>query len=542
MGENEQIETTTIINTTESFRSIGDAESAMTGDDAAWIITNAFIIFTMQTGFGLLESACVSRKNEANIMIKNVVDIVFGGLTYWMFGYGLSFGDGPLTTPFCGVGDFLLDTNDLDKIGTIFTTFIFQLSFATTATTIVSGAMAERCNFGAYCIFSFLNTVVYCVPAGWLWGKHGFLFNMGVVDIAGSGGVHLVGGISALISAAMLGPRNHRYENGTDSLPMGCPTNAVLGLFVLWWGWLSFNCGSTFGVTNHRWKYAARAAASTITASFGGGIVGMFWSYFTKNRKWDVGTLINSILSALVAVTAGCSLYHPWEGIVVGFISAILTCLFTPLLDHLHIDDPVGAVAVHAVGGAWGLLSCGIFPDSDQVLNINSGGAGLFKGGGWYMLGVQALACVCLSTWSAITTFVLLFSINFIIPIRMSLEDEILGSDFVEHGIPLEYPDGHYQSFKTLINGKLPMQSVTSLKSPTNYQQPQKTTLVSSSLRKMSKYINRKYKISVDNQTKTNKNAQRKSISSIAPKENDGAYIRYAWDSTMFASDEIHES
>lgn len=167
-------------------------------------------------------------------MVKNVVDIVFGGLTYWMFGYGLSFGTGPGTTPFCGIGSFFLDTTNQEDVGTIFVTFIFQLSFATTATTIVSGAMAERCNFNAYCIFSFLNTVVYCVPAGWLWGKHGFLNSLGVIDIAGSGGVHLVGGISALVSAAMLGPRHGRYDHGTEAIPMGSPTNAVLGLFVLW--------------------------------------------------------------------------------------------------------------------------------------------------------------------------------------------------------------------------------------------------------------------------------------------------------------------
>lgn len=166
-------------------------------------------------------------------MVKNLVDIALGGLTYWMFGYGLSFGTGPGTNLFCGVGSFFLDSYD-NEMGTVFTTFVFQLSFATTATTIVSGAMAERCNFTAYCIFSFLNTIVYCIPAGWIWAKRGFLRHMGVIDVAGSCGVHLVGGISALVSAAMLGPRHGRYDNGSNPKPLGSPTNALLGLFVLW--------------------------------------------------------------------------------------------------------------------------------------------------------------------------------------------------------------------------------------------------------------------------------------------------------------------
>lgn len=204
-------------------------------EDATWVLTSSFIIFTMQTGFGLLESGCVSVKNTVNIMMKNIIDIVLGGFTYWIFGYGLQMGRGPLTNPFIAIGDFFIDPDDDHFLmGQIYTSFLFQLSFSTTATTIVSGAMAERCNFKAYCIFSFVNTIVYCVPAGWIWGEHGFLKKLGVVDIAGSGPVHLVGGASAFASAVMLGPRLGRYQNGTDPLPLGNPVNACMGLFVLW--------------------------------------------------------------------------------------------------------------------------------------------------------------------------------------------------------------------------------------------------------------------------------------------------------------------
>ncbi len=246
-------------------------------DDALWMVTCSCIIFNMQTGFGMLESGCVSLKNEVNIMMKNMVDVVLGGMTYWAFGYGMSYGESSMTNWFMGFGDWFVDDEGV-RIGPTFTGFIFQMSFATTATTIVSGAIAERFDFNAYCIFSLVNTIVYCVPAGWLWAPRGFLYQLGCVDIAGSGGVHLVGngnlkialvletsfcvnqfiktlfcvivrtlgGASALVSAWLVGPRLGRWEL-TEAPPMGSPTNALIGLYMLWWGWLAFNAGSTFG-------------------------------------------------------------------------------------------------------------------------------------------------------------------------------------------------------------------------------------------------------------------------------------------------------
>ncbi|CAH0556608.1 unnamed protein product [Brassicogethes aeneus] len=280
-------------------------------DDANWIITSSFMIFTMQTGFGMLESGCVSLKNEVNIMMKNVVDIVLGGLTYWMFGFGMSFGRSKGTTGFMGIGDYFVDPSlDEPSKGAVYAAFIFQLSFATTATTIVSGAMAERCNFKAYCLFSFLNTAIYCIPAGWIWGDHGFLKNLGAVDIAGSGAVHLIGGSAAFSSALMLGPRLGRYDNGIASLPLGNPVNAVMGLFVLWWGWLSFNSGSTYGLNGEKWHYAARAAVMTMLSTFGGGTVSIIFTIIKLNGKIDPIDIINGILGSLVAVTAGCFLYE----------------------------------------------------------------------------------------------------------------------------------------------------------------------------------------------------------------------------------------
>ncbi|XP_025829067.1 putative ammonium transporter 3 [Agrilus planipennis] len=405
-------------------------------EDVSWIITSSFMIFTMQTGFGMLESGCVSTKNEVNIMMKNVVDIVLGGFTYWVFGYAFSFGRSDYNTPFMAFGDFFIDPLITDPLkGSIYTAFLFQMSFATTATTIVSGAMAERCNFKAYCLYSFLNTIVYCIPAGWVWGDHGFLKRMGAVDIAGSGPVHLVGGFSAYASALMLGPRTNRYTSGNSPLPMGTPVNAVLGLFVLWWGWLAFNSGSTYGFTGEKYSYAARAAVMTIMASFGGGCTSLIYSIIRLKGNTDPLDVINGILGSLVSITAGCFLYQAWEALCIGAIGSLLVCFSMPLFDKFGVDDPVGASSVHGVGGMWGVIAVGIFADNPYPLTTTNGRSGLLKSGSWHLLGVQCLSVLCLSLWAFTTSVFLLWFINLMIKIRMDKDEELIGADLTEHGI-----------------------------------------------------------------------------------------------------------
>nr|XP_037279711.1 LOW QUALITY PROTEIN: putative ammonium transporter 3 [Rhipicephalus microplus] len=444
-------------NVTNDDGYVGHSYQDISWDDATWIMTSSFIIFTMQSGFGLLESGCVTRKNEVNIMVKNAVDVVFGGLGYWMFGYGFSFGQDRGTNQFIAFGKFFLDSDE-KEMGVVFATYIFQLSFATTATTIVSGAMAERCNFVAYCIFSFLNTVVFCLPAGWVWGQHGFLNKLRVVDIAGCAPVHLVGGASSLVAAVMLKPRHGRYDHGIEPPPMGSPTNALVGMFMLWWGWLGFNCGSTFGVSGHKWKYAARSAIVTINSSVGGGITALVFSYVVNSRKFSVIKLINGILASLVAITAGCALYHPWEAVVVGSVGSLLANVGMPLLDWLRVDDPVGAIAVHGLSSVWGMLAVGLFVERDSLLRLSRGGAGVFRGGGFYLLGVQAVAVLAISAWSCASTYAILWCINRIVPIRMSPEEEQIGADFVEHGIQYllkpEQPKPGAAPIATISNGK----------------------------------------------------------------------------------------
>ena len=182
-------------------------------------------------------------------MVKNAVDVIFGGASYWLFGFGLSFGEGSLNNPFCGMSDFMTDAGEGD-MGHVFSKYVFQLSFATTATTIVSGAMAERTNLKAYILYSFINTLTYSFPAHWMWTEKGWLYNLGAIDIAGCSVVHIVGGSSALVATLMLKPRKGKFTNGKlNHIPMASPTNVLLGTFMLWWGWLGFNCGSTFGIS-----------------------------------------------------------------------------------------------------------------------------------------------------------------------------------------------------------------------------------------------------------------------------------------------------
>ena len=251
-----QVTTTKELNTPSPHTTVRSDE--ILPDDATWILTSAFIIFTMQSGFGLLEAGLVSKKNETNIMVKNAIDVIYGGLAYWMFGFAISFGEAEKSNWFTGWGCFFVDSDE-NNMG-LFAKYFFQLSFATTATTIVSGAMAERVEIKAYTAFSFFNIISYAFPAHWMWNNNGFLKEMGVVDVAGCGPVHLVGGVAGLVATVMLRPRKNKFdENGKSrEMAMASPTNALLGTFMLWWGWLGFNCGSTFGTSGDKWKIASR--------------------------------------------------------------------------------------------------------------------------------------------------------------------------------------------------------------------------------------------------------------------------------------------
>ncbi|XP_068701814.1 putative ammonium transporter 3 isoform X2 [Montipora foliosa] len=364
-------------------------------DDATWILTSAFIIFTMQSGFGLLESGSVSRKNEANIFVKNAIDVIFGGLSYWIFGFAFTFALDHRGNGFCGLGYFLTNADE-NQMGNVFSSF----------------------------------------PAHWIWDHGGWLNRMGAVDIAGCGPVHLVGGVSGLVATLMLKPRIGRFDENAPPRQMASPTNVILGTFMLWWGWLGFNCGSTFGITGMKWKLASRAAVVTINGSIGGGTLGMMYSYFWFKNKLDIPTFVNGILSGLVSVTAISPLAHPWEAILIGAIGALLACLGCALLNRLRIDDPVGCIPTHCFAGAWGLLAVALFAEKDIISeSAFSDEYGILKGGPWRFLGIQMLTIVAVAAWTAAMTFLELLLVNKIFGLRVSIENELLGADRVEHGI-----------------------------------------------------------------------------------------------------------
>ena len=308
------------------------------------LLINIPINLVVSVGFGLLEAGIVSLKNETNIMLKNIADIVFGGFTYWIFGYGITYGTWRGSSSIFGFGLYAVDA-DIPGMGDLFTNFFFQLSFATTATTIVSGAVAERCNYKAYCLYSFVATVTYCVAARWVWGPDGWLQRLGAIDIAGSGVVHLTGGSAALVAAWFIGPRLGRFETGPP--PWGNPTGAFIGTLTLWWAWLAFNAGSTFGLTQGLWKFAARACVTTMVASIAGGMIGMLWAFIKPGKVFEPGIPVNAILGALVSVTAGCAIMHTPEAFGAGAIGAVLVLLADQLTQLAKIDDAVGATAVH---------------------------------------------------------------------------------------------------------------------------------------------------------------------------------------------------
>ncbi|KAG8201200.1 hypothetical protein JTE90_028852 [Oedothorax gibbosus] len=426
----------------------GTGLSSSKGDanDVVFILTSSFLIFTMQSGYALLESGIVSRKNEVNILVKNATNVLIGGFAYWAFGFGFSFGTW-VSNLWIAFGYFFVTVSP-DEMGVVYSKFVFELAYATTATTLISGAMAERCKFSAYCFVSFLAVVVYSVPAGWMWRDDGLLDQLGAVDVGGSGTVHLVGGTCGLVAAALLGPRAGRYDRGTDLLPLGNPTNALLGLFMLWWGWLGFSAGSTTGIVDNKWKYSSRAAVNTVLASTGGGFVGMVYSFFKRDGIHDVPIMMNAVIGSMVAISGGCTIVRPWESIIIGGVGGALVLLSIPLVDGLRIDDPTNTFAVHGVPGAWGLLAIGLFSRKDKYRNYTRGLDGLFKGGGFRLLGTQATACGVLFAWSALTTAVLLYIVDLVIGLRMPLEEEILGPDYVDHTLKHDGNSDIIQRFK----------------------------------------------------------------------------------------------
>ena len=399
-----------------------------------WFLIGAALVFWMQAGFAMVETGFTRAKNAGNILMKNLMDFCIGTVMFILIGFSLLLGEDVLG--FIGKPGFDIFTSYANFD---FSNFVFNLVFCATTATIVSGAMAERTKFLSYCIYSaVISALIYPIEAHWIWGG-GWLSQLGFHDFAGSCAIHMVGGISALIGAAMLGPRIGKLSKDKSgkitkvnafpghNLPLGC-----LGCFILWFGWYGFN-----GAACTSGDQLASVFLTTTVAPAVATVVCMIFTWL-KYGKPDVSMCLNASLAGLVAITAPCDVTDCFGAICIGFVSGLLVCFGVWLLDYkLHVDDPVGAVAVHMMNGIWGTIAVGLFatksaPGNDSVV-------GLFYGGGWKQLGIQLLGFVTVAAWTAVTITIAFVVIKKTIGLRVSEEEEIVGLDSMEHGLASAY-------------------------------------------------------------------------------------------------------
>jgi Amt family ammonium transporter len=392
--------------------------------DTVWVSICAAIIFLMEGGFALLEAGFVRAKNAMSIIAKVMVDIAFGGVAFYLVGFGIAYGNSNGWFAF----DVGITEGDLG-LGLTVTNKLFwfiQLGFAIAAISIVSGALAERMKIWAYAIYVFIFcAVLYPVVANWVWNPNGWLAVKGFNDFAGSGAVHAMGGFAALASAIVLGPRLGKYrENGEImSIPGHNLPLASVGAFILWFGWFGFNPGSTLGAVGN-WELIGTIATNTFLASAAGGISTMIYTYF-RYGQIDVTMAINGVLAGLVAVTAGCNVVDANSALIIGLIAGVLVDIAVELIDKIKIDDPVGAIAVHGINGVFGTIAVGLFATEN----------GLFYGGGTDLLVIQATGVLVIALFSFTTTYLIMFIMKKTIGIRISKSEEKAGIDAVTFGV-----------------------------------------------------------------------------------------------------------
>jgi len=393
--------------------------------DMLWLVLAASLVFFMQAGFALVETGLTRAKNATNIIMKNLMDFCIGAIAFWMVGWGLMYGADQLGGLF-GFSDFFRGDMADSKF---YRDWFFQVVFAATAATIVSGAMAERTQFKSYLIYTFfISAVIYPVSGHWIWGG-GWLSKLGFHDFAGSTVVHSVGGWAALMGAAVLGPRMGKYvgTNGSTSVKAFPGHNiplAALGVFILWFGWYGFNAGSTLSGMS---VDIARVAVTTTLAASAGAISALVFSWLWF-KKPDASMTMNGVLAGLVAITAPCAVVSPGASVAIGLFAGALVVLSVEFFDKtIKVDDPVGAVSVHMVNGVFGTLAVGIWG------NVEGVALGLLHGGGLTQLGVQALGVLAVATWAGVLSLLLFLAIKGVFGLRVSAKDELQGLDLSEH-------------------------------------------------------------------------------------------------------------
>jgi Amt family ammonium transporter len=402
------------------------AEEVQKNANFVWTLIAAVLVFFMQAGFAMVETGFTRAKNAVNIMMKNLMDFSIGSLGYWAIGFGLMFG--ATQTGWFGTDGFFFSDFAKEKDPWLYAFWMFQVVFAATAATIVSGAMAERTKFVAYLFYSLaISAFIYPVFGSWAWGSlfhgKGWLENLGFIDFAGSTVVHSIGGWAALAGAIVLGPRLGKF--GPDGKPRAIPGHniplATLGVFILWFGWFGFNAGSTTTANTD----IALIAVNTSLAAAAGTVGALFiaWILFKKPE----GTMtLNGTLAGLVAITAGCANVTPSSAVIIGFLAGVLVVYSVLFLERVFkIDDPVGAISVHGVCGAFGTLAAGVFNAEGATLQI---------------IGVQALGVAAAFVWSFTACLILFKTLKATIGLRVSKEEEMEGLDIEEHG-NVAYPD-----------------------------------------------------------------------------------------------------
>lgn len=401
------------------------------GGTGVWFMIGALLVFFMQCGFAMVETGFTRAKNAGNIIMKNLMDFCIGTVVFSLLGFGLMMSE-DYVAGFIGVPNLNMFT---DWMNFDWNSFVFQLVFCATAATIVSGAMAERTKFSAYCVYSaIISLVVYPIEAGWVWNGQGWLAQLGCIDFAGSIVIHMVGGISALVGAIILGPRIGKYgKNGkVNAIPGHSITLGALGVFILWFAWYGFNGAAA--------EDGARLGQILLTTTIAPAVATVTTMLFTwiKNGKPDVSMCLNASLAGLVAITAGCADVDAIGAAVIGIVSGILIVVAVEYVDiKLKIDDPVGAFSVHGVNGMWGGLAVGLFATG----NGQNGVTGLFYGGGFAQLGKQALGIVTIVAWTVVCMIIVFTIIKKTVGLRVTKDEEMKGLDICEHGLISAYAD-----------------------------------------------------------------------------------------------------
>ena len=406
-----------------------------------WFLIGAALVFWMQAGFAMVEAGFTRAKNTGNILMKNLMDFCIGTVVFILIGFSLLLGEDVLG--FIGKPGFDIFTSykDFD-----WSNFVFNLVFCATTATIVSGAMAERTKFISYCVYSaVISALIYPIEAHWIWGG-GWLSQIGFHDFAGSCAIHMVGGISALIGAKILGPRIGKFTKDksgnitkVNAIPGHNITIGALGVFILWLGWYGFNGAAAKSVEQLGSIFVTTTIAPALAT-----VVCMIFTWL-KYGKPDVSMCLNASLAGLVAITAGCDVTDAFGAVIIGSVAGLLVCFGVWFLDYvLRIDDPVGAVAVHMMNGIWGTIAVGLFatnsaPGYSIADSKGNELVGLFYGGGFKLLGLQLTGFVSVAAWTAVTITIVFLIIKATLGLRVTEEEEIIGLDPTEHGLPSAY-------------------------------------------------------------------------------------------------------